>query len=451
MKKQKLFAQIRLHFKEVVDQSTDIGKKLREKLENLHSADAAYFFSLLDYDESKNLFLCLSSKKRLKIFKELSDSRKAIYLSFLDVESLHDFLAKLSVDELTEFFDELSDDELKSYLKLLQEKECEQVLSVLKLEKDSVGRHMEMDVLTLVKEFTVGQSIQLLQRLQPDQELHRRIYVTSAKNKLVGYILLEDLVLKKSDTKLATIVRTPEFEAIVGEDQESIAHKMMHYHVTNAPVIDTKKRFLGVISANALMDIMEEESSEDIFRMATMRPIYKSYFETSFFRLLYQRSSILIVLLFAQTLSTIILRRYEVVLAGFLTYFITMLVSTGGNASSQTSALVIQGLASGEIHNENMYKFVWREIRMSIVIGAILLLVSFARVYWVYSNFWGSFAVSLSLGTTVILSIVLGSCIPIILKKIKLDPAHSAGPLLATLMDIVGLFIYCTISQYILS
>lgn len=450
MKNQKLFRQIRQYFSEIISQDTERGIELKHKLEKLHPADAAYLLSFLDFDESKKLFLSLSPLNRLALFKELSDSRKVIYLSFLDVQSLHDLLEKLSVDELTEFFDELSDEELKRYLNLLQKKERDHILSVLKLEQDSVGRHMDVNVISLSQDFTVEQSIQILRRLQPDQDLYRRIYITDGDQRLIGYIFLEDLVLKQSGVTLASIARTTEFDVLVSDDQESVAHKMMHYNVTNAPVVDEKKRFLGVIPASALIDIMGEESSEDIFRMATMQPIRQSYFETPFLKLLYQRSSILIVLLFAQTLSTFIISRYEAVLAGFLTYFITMLVSTGGNASSQTSALVIQGLASGEIDNENMYWFVWREVRMSLVMGILLSLVSFFRVYWVYGNFWGSCAVSCSLGTIVILSVALGSCIPLILKKMKLDPAHSAGPLLATLMDIVGLFTYCTISQYIL-
>jgi magnesium transporter len=451
MKNQQLFELIRADFDRVIDKSSHQGMRLRKEFDALHPADKAYFFSTLDFDESKQLFLAVTPLDRLDIFSEFSDARKVVFCSFLDDSSLRELLTQLPVDELTEFFDELSDEDLKHYLKLLQASEREQVLSLLKLQEDSAGRNMEMNVVTLLHDFTVARSIQLLQRLQPDQELSRRIYVTKPDNTLVGYILLEDLVVKKPETKLASIVRVSDFIAKVDEDQEAVAHKMIHYGVTNAPVVDHKKRFLGVITSDALVDIMEEESSEDIFRMATMRPIRASYFEISFFRLLFQRSSILIVLLFAQIFSTMLMEHYEALLAGFLTYFITMLASTGGNASSQTSALVIQGLATGDINNDNIYRFVGRELRMAVMMGFVLSIISFIRTYWWYHELLGSIAVSISLGVIVVISVTLGSCIPLVLRRLNVDPAHSAGPLLATLMDVIGLLIYCTICTIILT
>lgn len=451
MEKQLLFEQILASFNDVIAGTTDTGRTLRKSFEALHPADMADFFELLDNEKSKELFLSLSSSVRLEVFKEFSAVRQVTYLSFLDSRSLHNLLGNLPVDELVDCFEELSDEDLKHYLKLLQEREREQVVSVLKLHEDSAGRQMDMNVFSLLQDFTVAQSIQILQRLQPDQDLHRNIFVTTNKQQLVGYILLEDLVLKSPSTKLSTIIRPVEFPVFVDEDQETVAQKMTHYDIMNVPVVDRQNVFLGVISANELVDIIEEESSEDIFRMATMRPIKESYFETAFFSLLYQRSFILILLLFAQTFSTIILQKYEAVLIGTLSFFVTMMASTGGNVSSQTSAFVIQGLATGEITDENMYRFVWREFRMALLIAGILSCAAFIRVYWGYPSFLTAFAISFSLGVIVIISVLLGSCIPLLLKKLHMDPAHSAGPLLATLMDVVGLFTYCAISGWILS
>lgn len=451
MEKQLLFEHIQLHFDEVVQRSSPIGQELRAQFDDLHPADMADFFDLLDDNEAKALFLNLQQIQQQELFKELSPSQQIHYVTFLDERALRTLLQHLDVDELVDFFEELSDEDLKQYLKLLQEKEREQVISVLKLQEDAAGRHMDINVLSLLQDFTVAQSIQILQRLQPDQELHRRIFVTTNKHTLVGYIFLEDLVLKHPGTRLSTIVRPVEFAAYVDEDQQEVAQKMTHYDMVNAAVVDREETFLGVISANALVDIIEEESSEDIFRMATMSPIRDSYFETPFSSLLYQRSFILILLLFAQTISTVILEQYEFLLGGFLMYFITMLISTGGNVSSQTSALVIQGLATGEISDENVYRFIWREMRMAAMIALILSCAAFARVYFSYRTFLPAVAVSLSLGVIVIVSVTLGSCIPLILKRFNIDPAHSAGPLLATVMDVVGLFTYCAISWLILS
>lgn len=446
-----LFEQIQLYFDEFLENSTSRGQELRSAFDGLHPADMADFFDYLDEDQSLKLFLSLNKEQQLEVFKEFSPARQLYYVELVDERTLRHLLQNLSADELVDFFEELSDYDLKQYLKLLQEKEREHVVSVLKLQEDSAGRQMDINVFSLFQDFTVAQSIQILQRLQPDQELHRSIFVTTHKHELLGYILLEDLVLKNPGTKLSTIVRPVEYAAFVDDDQEAVAQKMTHYDVMNAPVIDRNNVFLGVISATSLVDIIEEESSEDIFRMATMKPIKQSYFETPFFSLLYQRSVILIVLLFAQTFSSIILRRYEILLEGILLYFITMLASTGGNVSSQTSALVIQGLATGEITDENVYRFVGRELKMAAMIGGILSIASFIRVYFSYYTLWHSIAVSVSLGAVVLVSVGLGSCIPLILKRFNIDPAHSAGPLLATLMDIVGLLMYCSISGWILA
>ncbi|MBN2267592.1 MAG: magnesium transporter [Candidatus Babeliaceae bacterium] len=450
MEPQELYNKILLHFDAVVHRSDVMGRELRALLEELHSADIASFFLLLDDEESKALFLSFSRELQVEIFKEFSAPRQVIFLSYLDEPRLRSLLMELEIDELMAFFDELSDDELERYLKLLQKKDREQVLSLLQLEPHSAGRYMEVNVLALIADFTVEKSIQILRRIQPDQELHHWIFVTTRDGQLVGHILLEDLVLKYADTRLSSIVRENEFEILVDEDREEVAQKMRHYNITTAPVVDHKGTFLGIISADKLVDIIEEESSEDIYRMATMSPIKESYFDIPFSRLLYQRGVILVVLLFAQSFSSTIIAAYEVVLGSFLIRFVTMLASTGGNTSSQTSALAIQGLATGDINDQTLFRFVRRELLMASVIGLILGALAFARIYLWHENFWGSLTVSISLTAIVVISVTLGSCIPLVLKKLRLDPAHSAGPLLTTLMDIIGIFIYCVISSRIM-
>jgi len=218
------------------------------------------------------------------------------------------------------------------------------------------------------------------------------------------------------------------------------------------PVVDKGGLFLGAISSDTLVDIIEEETSEDVYHMSAMPAIKYPYFETSFYKILVERSFILFVLLIMQSLSTMIIKHYQVTLQGFLIYFITMLVSTGGNSSSQTSAVVIQGMASGQITSDNVSRFLRREIVMAVMMAIILGVVAFFRAYLTEGSFFlGSLAVSLSLSLIVLVSVILGSCMPLVLQKVRLDPAFAAGPFLATLMDILGLLIYCYISKLLLS
>jgi len=442
---------IQAHCDEVVQQSTQYGKELWSQFVTLHPADKAYVLSQCADTNGVQLFHGLEPDDQLHVFTQLSDARKVAYLSELEEHERRNILSNMSIDDLTDFFDELSDDTLEQYLRLLHKKSRKKVLSLLKFTPETAGAVMTTNVITLLGSFSVQKAIEILQRLQPDRKLHHIMYVTNQDNKLIGHIYIEDLVLHAPDKRIRHIVHDNKLIARSDKDQEEVARKMRHYHVTNIPVVDDDDHFLGVISPNTLAEILEHESSEDIYRMATMNPVHTGYFETPIARLVYQRSWILVVLLLAQSITSMIMYQYEQTLTAFLYIFTTMLASAGGNTSSQTSALVIQGLASGEINENNKARFFGREFWIASCIAAIMMSVGFARAYLTHgSDVWASLAVSASLGGIVMTSVVLGGFIPLILNRLNLDPAYSAGPLLATLMDIIGMYLFCLISSAIL-
>ena len=445
-----LFEQIEYNIKCVIARDTPLGVKLWQELLEAHPADIAQFFSQINREDFINLFLAMPQTNRIATFSYFSEGMKVYALSFLKDHEISEILSVSSIDQLTDLFDSLSDEELKKYLTLLNAQDRQQVLSLLKFDPESAGGIMDTDVLTLHQDFTVQKSIQILQRLQPRHDLHQQIYVTNQDNQLVGHINLEDLVLKNPQTRLSSFLRKNELIVSAHEDREAIAKKMIHYQLMTVPVVGDNSYFLGVIPSDTLVEIIEQEASEDVYKMSAMTPIKEAYFETSFLKILFERSYILIILLFAQSLSTLIIRKYEATLSGFLIFFITMLTSTGGNSSSQTSALVIQGIASGDINQLNIKKFLRREIVMAIFMALILGLFSFIRVYFTYGHFLGSCIVSLSLALIVMVSVILGSGIPLLLKRMGFDPAFAAGPFLATIMDILGLLIYCYISSLLL-
>lgn len=447
---QKIFDQIQDNLDTVLKQDTPLGILLWQEFTKVHPADIAQFLGYIDKSDAQLIFMHLSSELKLAVFQYLSNSMKVFCLSFLSDKDRGYLLASLPIDELTDFFDELSDEELKKYLNLLHRNDREKVISLMQFEPESAGGIMDSNVISLMQDFTVEKGIQILQRLQPRKDLHRQIYVTNQESQLVGHINIEDLVLRSAKLRLSSILRKNELVADVTEDQEPIAQRMVHYNLMTVPVVNENNIFLGVISSDTLVHIIEQEAAEDVYRISALAPIKDTYFETPFYNLLYKRSSILVALLLLQTFSSIIIQYYEVALAGFLSYFISMITSTGGNTSSQTSALVIQGMHSGEINEANMGKFLWREAKMAFVIGALLSTVSFFRVLITNPGyFWLNIAVSASLGLIVIVSVMLGSLIPFMLKRLNLDPALSAGPFLATIMDVFGLLIYCYVSQLI--
>ncbi len=450
MDTERILTALKDHIDSVIAQKTDQAVALFKEFLELHPADIADFLIDLNHEQMQQLFKMLPTPLAIEVFGYFSDHVKVQVLGFIDESELVFFLKHLTVDELADFFDELSDEDLKKYLKVLHKKEREKVLSLLQFNPESAGGLMDTEVVTFMQDFTVQKSVQILQRLQPVRELHQQIFVTDDQNHLVGHIYLEDLVLKKPQTRLSSILHKNELVVDVTQDREEIAQKMMHYKLMIVPVVDQNNIFLGVIPSETLVDIIERESTEDVYRISALAPIKDSYFETPFPRLLYQRSAILIILLLAQSLSSIILEVYNALLCGFLIYFYPMLSATGGNASSQTSALAIQGLASGDIKGDNVNRFIKREFFMALMIAGILGLFSFVRVYVMYKRLWESFAISCSLFFIVLVAVMLGSFIPIALKKFDIDPAFSAGPFLATIMDILGLLLYCYVSRIIL-
>lgn len=440
---------IALHIQEVILHESARSKVLVGQLNLAHYADIAQLINSLDPLYNVSLFLLLKPELQILVFYELQPAIMKMILSALNVSDKTNLLKNSHADQLTDLFDLLSDEELSTCLDILHKKDRQQVLSLMQFAPDSAGGIMNVDVITLMQDFTVAKSIVLLQRLRPRRDLHRNIYVTDEDNKLVGLIKLEDLVLKNPQIQLRSILRQIPFIAEVDQDQEEIANKMAHYRTMIAPVVNEQNYLLGIITGETLVDVLQREAQEDVHKMAGSY-LSESYFETSSLSIILRRGVLLIALLLVESLTSVILGQYEATLSTFLVSFIAMLVSTAGNTSGQTSAIIIQGMSSGDINDSNINKILRREFFIGFVLACILALVAFVRVYIAQGFFWGSVVVSLSLGIIVFVSVMFGSILPVLLKKFNIDPAFSAGPFLATIMDIIGIFVYCYIAYLIL-
>lgn len=440
---------IATHIQEVVLHESARSKILIGQINLAHYADIAQLMNGLDPEYSVKLFLFLKPELQIHVFYELQTSLMRTILSTLNTVDKSNLLKNSHADEITDLFDLLSDEELATCLDILHKKNRQQVLSLMQFAPDSAGGIMNVDVITLIQNFTVAKSITLLQRLRPRRDLHRNIYVTDEENRLVGLIKLEDLVLKSPETPLSSILRQVPFIAEVDQDQKEIANKMAHYRTMIAPVVNDQNFLLGVITGETLVDVLQQEAQEDVHKM-TGSYLSESYFESSSSSIILRRGILLIILLLVESLTSVILGRYEATLSTFLVSFIAMLVSTAGNTSGQTSAIIIQGMSSGDINDANIHKILRREFFIGFALSILLSIVAFARVYAYHHFFWGSVVVSLSLGIIVFASVLFGSVLPVLLKRFNVDPAFSAGPFLATIMDILGIFIYCYIAYLIL-
>ncbi len=449
MEEKKLLNEIEENIVAVINKDTPLGLSLWEALIVMHPADIANFLGVIDRNSAQKVYVQFSRELQFTVFSELSEAMKVFTLSFMGDQERIDMLHALPIDELTDLFDHFSDKELKMYLNLLHKKERQKVLSLLQFETDSAGGIMDIEVLTLVADYTVEKSTKLLQRLRP-KEVYQQIYIVSRTNLLEGHINLQDLVLQPPQERIGTFMQKNELVAQAKEDQEDIAKRMVHYKLMTVPVVDSNNSFLGVIPSETLVRVLTEEATENVHKMAALHPIMYPYFEMSFFRLFYQRSYVLIALLVAESFSGNILRTYGTTLTAILISFIPMLTSAGGNTGSQVSAVVIQGLASGEFDFTNMARLLRREFLIAGTLSTLLTIVSFLRVYFIGGSIIECLSVAGSLGLIVLISALLGSSIPFFLRKLNIDPAFSAGPFLATLMDILGILIFCYMSRILL-
>lgn len=446
------FTQIEDNIKAVILENTPTGQDLWKKLLQQHHADIADLIEKLDTTKQQKIFKKLPRVLATKVFQELPETIQATLLKQVDIDEISALFQKMGSDQLTDLFDHVSDEDLKKYLKLIQRKQRNKIISLLTLDPDSAGRIMNSDVFTLQRDFTVKKSVSLLQRIEIPRETIRRIYVTNKDEILVGYINLEDLVINKPETPLTHIMNKNELLIGVHEDQEEVARQMHHYGLLSAPVVDKDGHFLGVITADDIVDIVEEEASEDVYKMSGLTPVEHSYFQTPFKSLFLQRSIWLGSLLLLQSVSGFILSKYEILIQShiILSFFYTMLIGTGGNAGNQSATIVIRGLATGEISRKSAVRVLLREFGMSIAIAFILLIVTFARIYFMHPDALIAGTICLALFLIVSMSMILGTFIPFMLERFNVDPAHSAAPLLATLMDILGILVYCVICKAIL-
>jgi magnesium transporter len=446
---QNMLSEIRDNIQTVIAKDSALGESLWAAFIKIHAADIADFLSDINRDDALALFGQLPRELKLEVFEELSNWMRGSMLESMTDATKVLVLRSLPSDELADLFDELSDEDLKNYLNLLHSDEREQVLSLMQFDPESAGGIMTPDVLSLIQDFTVEQAIKLLQRIQPKREVHQQIFVTDRAHVLVGHISLEDLVLRKPDERISSFMRENELVIPADQAQDQAAQEMVHYGLTTAPVVSEQNKFLGVISSEELVDVLVEEAADDVSRMASMPPTRYPYFEIPFFRLLYLRGYVLIALLVAEQFSGNFIRAFDTVMSfGILSSFIPMLTSAGGNSGSQTSAVLIQGLASGEINTSNMGRLFKREIFTSSAIACILGLLIFARSWHLGGSFEECMAIAVSLALIVLISSILGVMIPFILRHFGIDPAFSAGPFLATLMDVLGIAIFCYMSNY---
>ena len=429
------------------------GQELYKLLLTQHPADIAAVLERIEEKERIVLFKKLPLDMGVMVFEELPSMFQASILINVTIDAATSLLRQIRIDKVIDLFDHLTDPQLKKYLELMQQKQRNLIISLLNFEPESAGRIMNSEILSIPSDLTIKQTITLLQRVQPRREqLGMRLYVTNKVHKLVGYINMDDLVCNKPEIAINQIMHNNELIVDAHEDQEIVANQIRHYDITSAPVVDKDNYFLGAIMAHEVFDIFAEEASEDVYKISGVPGAEEGYFQTPFWKLVWLRSPWLIALLLLQGVSSSIMANYDTLLRShtIVAFFLTMLIGTAGNAGNQSGALVIRGLAVGEMTRKNGYLVMIREFRVSLIMAFVLSVIGFGRVYLTHFDIASALAINISLFFIIITSMMLGTFLPLMLDRLNFDPAHSAAPFLATLTDIIGIVIYFTIASKML-
>ncbi len=427
-------------------------EELNEAMQEMHPADIADALFDLDIKEQVALISRIDKKQMTEVFDELDEYEQFELLDRLEKELSTYLLNEMSSDERADLLNSLPDKVANKFLNLMSEAERKDVEKLLKYPANSAGSIMTTEYISLTPELTVSEASELIRQAAPKKETIYYTYVTDQENRLIGSVSLQDIFLAKEDLPIRKIMHKRVIKVHAEQDQEEVAKTVRKYNLLVLPVIDKDKKLAGIVTVDDILDVVRDENTEDIYKMAAMLAPEDPYFDTGFFTLVKRRIVWLIVLLAAVQFSGQILKHYgfalEAVVA--LSFFIPMLLNTAGNAGTQSSTTIIRGLATGEVRINQVFKVMRREISLGLVLGIILGVLGVGRALLLQKNLLVSFAVGFALAATIIMATLTGSLLPLLLKKIKIDPAVAAGPFISTVVDITALIIYFEIARALL-
>ncbi|MGI6372049.1 MAG: magnesium transporter [Caldicoprobacterales bacterium] len=410
-------------------------------LEELDGNDLLVVFRLLPKDLAAEVFSYVSKEQQEFIIESITDR---------EIKSIID---ELFLDDTVDLIEEMPANVVKKVLKNTSEERRKLINQFLKYPENSAGSLMTIEVVDLKKEMRVDQALEYIRRIGLDKETINVCYVMDKNRKLEGIIPIRKLILSEPDETIENIMETNIISVHTLDDQEDIANIFRKYDLLAIPVVDKEGRLVGIITIDDIVDIIEQENTEDFQRMAAMQPSDEEYLKTSVVELAKHRVTWLLILMLSATLTGSIIQKYQDVLnsVAILTSFIPMLMDTAGNAGSQSATLIIRGLALEEINLNDILRVMWKELRISILVGIVLAVINFARILIMQqASVWVAATVSFSMIITVILAKVIGGSFPILAKKIGLDPAIMAGPLITTIVDALALTAYFSIASWIL-
>ncbi len=440
-------------------------KKLREMLDSMNPADIAEIMEdLVDddeitYEQLPRFFRLLPKDLAADTFVEFNSDMQEELIKALSDREIKQVMDDMFVDDAVDVIEEMPANVVSRMLNNTDPKTRKIINQVLNYPEDSAGSIMTVEYVDLKPDMTVKQAFDHIRKTGVDTETIYICYVTE-RRKLIGIVTVRELLLNPYETIVGDIMEEDVISVKTTDDKEFVAHTLAQDDFNALPVVDKDDRLVGIVTVDDAIDVLTEEATEDIEKMAAITPSEHPYLRSSIWEIWKQRSPWLLFLMVSATFTGMIITGYEEALAAqaVLTAFIPMLMDTGGNSGSQASVTIIRGLSLNEIYLKDIFEVLWKEFRVSLMCGVTLATVSFVKVMLVDRMLLGNqnitipvaLVVSLTLVFTVVIAKLIGCSLPIFAKKIGFDPAVMASPLITTIVDALSLMIYMNLATMIL-
>jgi magnesium transporter len=440
---------------EFIEQGIEKGEftKIREQIVKLNVVDIALILDELDEKAALIVFRLLPKELSVEVFSYLSKEQQQYIIESITDREIKNIIDNLFMDDTVDVLEEMPANVVKKILRHVSEDRRKLINQFLQYPEYSAGSIMTIEYIDLKKEMTVGQALDKIKRVGIDKETIDICYVMDQSRRLEGVIPLRKLVVSEKDVVIKDIMETNIISVHTHMDQEEVGNLFRKYGLLAMPVVDMENRLVGIITVDDVVDIIEQENTEDFQVMAAMEPSDEEYLKTSVFRLARNRIVWLFILMISATFTGNIIKKYNDMLSSvvILATFIPMLMDSAGNAGSQSSTLIIRGLALDEIKLRDFSRVLWKEFRVGLLVGLTLSVFNFLRIYLLDKvGILIALTVSGSLFITVVTAKIVGSLLPIAAKKLRLDPAIMAGPLITTIVDALALLAYFRIATWLL-
>ena len=429
-------------------------KALRAELAEMNEVDVADFISEVPPTKKAICFRTLPKQMAADVFPELESEDQQIIITSMTDQELSAIIEDLYVDDAVDMLEELPANVVKRVLKNATSETRSLINQFLKYPENSAGSIMTAEFTDLRATMTVAGAIEHIRRTGEDRETVYTCYVIDRARVLEGVITVKSLLLAPDEAVVEDLMDTEVISVGTLEDQEEVAHLFSKYGLLSLPVVDHEKRLVGIVTVDDAIDVMEQEATEDFEGMSGIHPSEKPYLKTGIFELAKNRIVWRLVLMVSGMITGSIMGKFEAAISALplLVTFTPMLTDTGGNAGSQSSTLIIRGMATGEIDMGDWFRVLWKELRVSLLVGVILGSVNFIRLIITYpGNEMIALTVALTMLCTVVMAKLIGGLLPMLAKFCHVDPAIMVAPLVTTIVDAASLLIYFNIAAHLLS